>query len=275
VSIREILVHLKSHEDWSPHIDYAIGTSKNFSARLRGMVSFHEVVMLRNLPRYASRTVEEQSAKDGAIARQLEQKFLAACAAAGVEGTFATAESAAGELVPWAARLHDLTIIEQRQPESDELGFDAAEESALSAGRPVLLVPRSGAFTPCPEHVLVAWNGSQMAASAVQGAMPFLERARKVTICSGEVRLPLRPGSRIPSISIADHLRHHGPDVVEEAIERAPAQVGEYLLNRASELGCGMIVMGAYGRSWFSEYLLGGATRHMLKNMTVPILTGR
>jgi nucleotide-binding universal stress UspA family protein len=51
--------------------------------------------------------------------------------------------------------------------------------------------------------------------------------------------------------------------------------VGEYLLNRASELGCGMIVMGAYGRSWFSEYLLGGATRHMLKNMTVPILTGR
>jgi nucleotide-binding universal stress UspA family protein len=275
VSIREILVHLKSHEDWSPHIDYAIGTSKQFSARLRALVTFHEVVVLRNLPGYAGRSVEEQIAKDAAIARTLEQKFLAACGAAGVDGTFAVAEGAAGELVPWAARLHDLTIVEQRQPDSDELGFDAAEESALSAGRPVLLVPRSGASPTCPEHVLIAWNGSQMAASAVQGALPFIERARKVTICSGEIRLPLRPGSRIPAISIADHLRRHVAEVVEEKIEQAPAQVGEHLLTRAKQLGCGMIVMGAYGRSWFSEYLLGGATRHMLRNMTVPILTGR
>lgn len=275
MSIREILVHLKSHEDWSPHIDYAIGTAKHFSARLRGLVSFHEVVMMRNLPRFPARALEEQVAKDAAVARKLEERFLAQCAAAGVEGTFAVAEGAAGEIVPWAARLHDLTIIEQRQPDSDELGFDAAEESALSAGRPVLLVPRGGEARPCPEHVLVAWNGSQMAASALQGAMPFIARARKVTVCSGEIRLPLRPGSRIPPISIADHLRQHVAEVAEEKIERTPAQVGEHLLKRANELGCGMIVMGAYGRSWFSEYLLGGATRHMLKNMTVPILTGR
>ena len=275
MSIREILVHLKSHEDWSPHIDYAIGTSRHFSARLRALVTFHEVVMLRNLPGYAGRTLEDQAAKDAAIARRLEERFLAACASAGVEGRFAMAEGAAGELVPWAARLHDLTIVEQRQPDSDELGFDAAEESALSAGRPVLLVPREGGVQPCPEHILVAWNGSQMAASALQGALPFIERARKVTICSGEIRLPLRPGSRIPEISIADNLRRHVPEVVSEKIERAPAQVGEYLLSRAHDLGCGMIVMGAYGRSWFSEYLLGGATRHMLRHMTVPILTGR
>jgi nucleotide-binding universal stress UspA family protein len=275
VSIRDILVHLKSHEDWSPHIDYAIGTSKQFSARLRALVSFHEMVVLRNLPRLPARMLEEQAAKDAAVARQLEEKFLAKCAAAGVEGSFAVAEGAAGEIVPWAARLHDLTIVEQRQPGSDELGFDAAEESALSAGRPVLLVPRSGVSQPCPEHILLAWNGSQMAASAVHGAMPFIERARKVTVFSGEVRLPLRPGSRIPPIGIAEHLRRHVAEVAEERIEQAPSHVGEHLLSRAKDLGCGMIVMGAYGRSWFSEYLLGGATRHMLKHMTVPILTGR
>lgn len=275
MSIREILVHLKSHEDWSPHIDYAIGTAKHFSARLRGLVTFHEVVMLRNMPRLPARALEEQVASDAEAARKLEERFLAQCAAAGIEGTFAVAEGAAGEIVPWAARLHDLTIVEQRQPDSDELGFDAAEESALSAGRPVLLVPRGGKARPCPEHVLLAWNGSQMAASALQGAMPFIARARKVTVCSGETRMPLRPGSRIPPITIAGHLRQHVAEVAEEKIDKSPAQVGEHLLNRANELGCGMIVMGAYGRSWFSEYLLGGATRHMLKNMTVPILTGR
>lgn len=275
MSIREILVHLKSHEEWSQHIDYAIETAKLFSAQVRALVTFHEVVFLRNLPRYSGHGLEDQMAKDAAIARLLEEKFLSACADAGVRGSFARAEGAAGEIIPWASRLHDLTIIEQRQPDSDEFGFDAAEETSLSAGRPVLLVPRRGHFRPAVGHVLVAWNGSAMAASAVQGALPFIERASKVTICSGELRLPLRPGSRIPDINLADHLRKHVSEVIEERIELGPSLVGEHLLGRANDLGCEMIVMGAYGRSWFSEYLLGGATRHILKHMSVPILTGR
>ena len=53
MSIRDILVHLKSHEEWSPHIDYAIRTAKLFSCHVRALVTFHEVVILRNLPRYA------------------------------------------------------------------------------------------------------------------------------------------------------------------------------------------------------------------------------
>lgn len=275
MGIRDILIHLKSHEEWSPHVDYGIETAKVLGARLRGIVTFHEVVMLRNLPRYAGRGLEDQKAKDANLARALEAKFQVACAKAGVEGSLVTAEGAAGEIMPWAARLHDLTIIEQRDPESDELGFDAAEETALSAGRPVLLVPRHGHFRAMPEHILIAWNESAMAAAALQGAMPFLERARKVTICSGEGRLRMRQGSRIPDISIVDNLKRHVPEVVEETTPLGPSLVGEHLLGRANELGCEMIVMGAYGRSWFSEYLLGGATRHILKNMTVPILTGR
>ncbi len=275
MSVRDILVHLKSHEDWSPHIDHAINTAKLFQAHLRALVTFHEVVMLRSLSRYAGKSLEEQMQRDAAIADSLKARFLNACAEAGVACSFDTAEGAAGELVPWAARLHDLTIIEQRQPGVDELGFDAAEETALSAGRPVLLIPREGRFDPAPQHILVAWNGSAMAASAVQGALPFIQRARKVTICSGELRLPLRPGSRIPDLSIASHLRRHVAEVAEEKTQLGPAQVGEHLLNRANELGCGMLVMGAFGRSWFSEYLLGGATRHILRHMSVPVLAGR
>lgn len=273
--IREILVHLKSHEEWSPHIDYAVKTAGDFSASLRGLVSFPEAMLMRSLPGLGGQGLSRQLEKDAATARRLEEQFLAACAAHKVSATFATAEGAAGEIVPWAARLHDLTIVEQRQPGADELGFDAAEEAALSAGRPVLLVPSRGECRPCPDHILVAWNGSHMSASAVHGAMPFLERAKKVTVVSGEIRLPLRQGSRIPDLTIAGHLRRHVPEVAEERADLAPASIGAHLLERAHALGCGMIVMGAYGRSWFSEYLLGGATRHMLGHMTVPVLTGR
>ena len=48
--------------------------------------------------------------------------------------------------------------------------------------------------------------------------------------------------------------------------------VGDELLSRVSDLGCDLIVMGAYGRSRFREMVFGGATRHLLNHMTVPVL---
>ena len=50
------------------------------------------------------------------------------------------------------------------------------------------------------------------------------------------------------------------------------AEVGDALLSRAADLGVGMIVMGAYGHSRFREMVLGGATRDLLRHMTVPVL---
>ena len=48
--------------------------------------------------------------------------------------------------------------------------------------------------------------------------------------------------------------------------------VGDEMLSRASDLGCDLIVMGAYGHSRFREMVFGGATRHVLNHMTVPVL---
>ena len=48
--------------------------------------------------------------------------------------------------------------------------------------------------------------------------------------------------------------------------------VGETILSQASEEGVDLIVMGAYGHSRASEFVLGGATRTMFRQMTVPIL---
>ena len=48
--------------------------------------------------------------------------------------------------------------------------------------------------------------------------------------------------------------------------------VGEVLLSRVADLGADLIVMGAYGHSRAREVLLGGATRSVLRSMTVPVL---
>jgi hypothetical protein len=120
--------HGGSHEDWSPHIDYALRTASRFSAHLRGLASFPEAFILRTMPHYAG-GLEAQTARDAKTAKQLEETFMNACHAAGVPGTFATAEGPASEIMTWAARLHDLAILEQCQPDVDGLGFDSGRGS--------------------------------------------------------------------------------------------------------------------------------------------------
>jgi nucleotide-binding universal stress UspA family protein len=44
------------------------------------------------------------------------------------------------------------------------------------------------------------------------------------------------------------------------------------LLNHASDMGADLLVMGAYGHSRLREFILGGMTRSLLREMTVPVL---
>jgi nucleotide-binding universal stress UspA family protein len=44
------------------------------------------------------------------------------------------------------------------------------------------------------------------------------------------------------------------------------------LLNHASDMGADLLVMGAYGHSRLREFILGGMTRSVLREMTVPVL---
>jgi nucleotide-binding universal stress UspA family protein len=49
--------------------------------------------------------------------------------------------------------------------------------------------------------------------------------------------------------------------------------VTDVLLSRASDLGSDLTVMGSDGHARLRETILGGVTRSMLKQMTVPVLT--
>ncbi len=44
------------------------------------------------------------------------------------------------------------------------------------------------------------------------------------------------------------------------------------LLSRASDFEADLIVMGCYGHSRARELVLGGASRTILKSMTMPVL---
>jgi hypothetical protein len=46
---RDILVHLKSHEHWSGHIDAALALAKRSNAYLTGLITHQEVALAKQL----------------------------------------------------------------------------------------------------------------------------------------------------------------------------------------------------------------------------------
>ena len=145
-----------------------------------------------------------------------------------------------------------------------------AEEVVLTSGKPILVIPYIGAGKAMGKRVLVAWDASREAARAVADAMPMLEQADEVMV------LAVNPGNGAhgaePGADIALHLARHGIKAEAQHIEAHDISVADVLLSRVADLSVDLIVMGAYGHSRLREIILGGVTRQVFEQMTVPVL---
>jgi nucleotide-binding universal stress UspA family protein len=216
--------------------------------------------------------IQWQEDRERALAEQAEKQVIAARQRTGVAIEW---RKISGEVVD-AAQLHcryaDLVVIGQGGREDDESTVsDYLPESLLmGAGRPVLIVPSYGRFQSVGERVLVAWNRTRESTRAVHDALPFLTRAKAVTVLEAN---PTAGGApHIAGAEIAQHLARHGVKVEVEVSVVNEVSTGSALLSRAAEIGADLLVMGAYGHSRLREYTLGGVTRHILKHMTLPVL---
>jgi nucleotide-binding universal stress UspA family protein len=166
------------------------------------------------------------------------------------------------------ARLHDLTIVQQPEPEGSTFDNTLPQEILLQSGGPVLFVPYIHKGPIVPKRIGIAWDGSRLAARALRDAAPFINHAQAVTIISINTEEP----EEASATSLATQLARRG---VAPRIERLTADRNDIqptILSIAADNGLDLIVMGGYGHSRFQERLLGGVTRGMLQSMTVPTL---
>jgi nucleotide-binding universal stress UspA family protein len=70
---------------------------------------------------------------------------------------------------------------------------------------------------------------------------------------------------------MAESLRRHGIKAEAEALPSGGLNPAEVVVAKGRALGAGMMVMGAYGHSRIREFVLGGATRHALANISIPL----
>ena len=73
-------------------------------------------------------------------------------------------------------------------------------------------------------------------------------------------------------LDIAHYLHLHGIVSTLHRDHALPTDAGEVLLSFASAVGADLLVMGCYGHHRAREFVLGGASRTVLRRMTLPVL---
>lgn len=180
-------------------------------------------------------------------------------------------DGAIADAVALHARYADLVVVNQTDPEAGTR-TDFADTVILEVERPLLVVPYAGEFKTLGDNVLVCWNASREAARAVTDALPLLQGARRVTVLSIADKAAPQAYGDVPGADIALYLARHGVKAEAARTVAAAVDVGNEILSRAFDYGVDLIVMGAYGHSRARQLVLGGATRSILRSMTVPVL---
>jgi len=163
----------------------------------------------------------------------------------------------------------DLVVISATNREQgDNVESDFVEQIVLSAGRPVIVLPFKGKTEIKFDDVMLSWNNSRESARAAFDALPFLQRAKrtKITIVDASQR------GTMEGANIAETLDRDGVKCDIINVVSTGTNVGETLLRAASDHGSGMLILGAYGHTRLSEWVFGGATRHVLHNLDRPVL---
>lgn len=271
MAFKDILVHV----DNSPHSAVRLAVAAKLAQAHDGHLIALNVRTRPKMPQFitsqfGSRIDSIRESFNEEAAREARAVFDAIQPAHGVTTEWRDVDGALAESVSLHARYADISVI--GQTENDEGEQPLSNALILDVGRPVLVVPSAGDFPTIGERVIVAWNGSREATRAVHDALPALRRAKRAHVIAVNPAGGMAGHGDIPGADICLHLSRHGVNAVCEHIKSDDLNVGDMLLSRAADEDADLIVMGAYGRSRLRELVMGGATQHMLRHMTVPVL---
>lgn len=274
-----ILVFLPNADQAPPALNAARLVARRGGGHVIGLYVFPAMRVYGALPidapNVTAQLIEQNRAYHEAESAKVKARFEAAFSDEAVHAEWRFCETMRVSPLPEvvdqgrAAELIVTPHLEESEDSAD--GGRIAEGLLLESGRPVLIVPQ-GEFTSIGTDVTVGWNASREAARAVFDALPLLKKAENVHIVWVDPRVPLGQSVSRAADDIAASLARAG--VPCEAVEATAGSggVGAELLERARDYGSDLIVMGGYGRTRFREMIFGGATRHVLDNMTMPVL---
>jgi nucleotide-binding universal stress UspA family protein len=165
-------------------------------------------------------------------------------------------------------RVFDMIVLARPGDEWQSPSMITLESALFESGRPVLIAPPSPPRS-LATNILIAWNNSTEQARTMADAMPLLRLAERITILTVEGATVAGPSGE----QMARSLKLNG--IAADTVTMKPVgkrSAGETILAKADELGCDLIVKGAYTQSRLRQMIFGGTTRHILANAKLPLL---
>jgi nucleotide-binding universal stress UspA family protein len=268
----EILVHLDQSPRAQARLDIAASLARQHGAHLTALQVIDVAIPVMAMGdgggggAVIAELMEQMRQSALAAGVKLKAAFEATLAREGIMGEWRQVEGTTPEILALHGRYADLLVLGQDDPESDNAGL--LETVLFDSGRPVLAIPFAGNFNSIGKRVLVGWNASR----ALHDALPLIAKADTTTVFLANPKRGLGAHGEEPGADIARHLARHG--LMVEVAKAVADDVSDsaLLLNHASDMGADLLVMGAYGHSRLREFILGGVTRSLLREMTIPVL---
>jgi hypothetical protein len=279
VRMKTILVPTEHHPSMVSALDTALLLARKFDSCIEGFPLRPGVADLVAMDPDSGLTMVAVKENDAELVRHAEDAFRAFMdqhqvpqrsgeGAASLSWTWNKDAPSGHDYVGSYGRIFDTIVLARPGSEWQSPSMITLESALFESGRPVLIAPPTAPRT-LATNVLIAWNCSTEQARTMADAMPFLRLAGRVTIVTIEGATVAGPSGE----QMARTLRSNG--IAAEPITLKPSNkrnAGETLLTKADELGCDLIVKGAYTQSRLRQMIFGGTTRHILANAKLPVL---
>jgi nucleotide-binding universal stress UspA family protein len=275
--MKTILVPIEPHDAIQSVLEAALLLARKFNGYIEGFALRPAIGNLVTMDPVSSLTVVSARENDAEIVKQargifetfMHEKQVPAAGAAGTSLSQAWLETTpdGDEFVGSYGRVFDITVLGAPLGGRQGPRMMTLETALFESGRPVLLAPPTAPPT-IGERILLAWNCSTEQARATAFAMPLLRKSARVIVCTVE-------GATVPGPrgeEIARYLRRHEVPAEAITLKPAPQKPGEAIMAKANELGCDLVIKGAYTQSRLRQMIFGGTTQYILTHATLPVL---
>lgn len=291
MSIRTILVPLAGSDDMKPAMELGLNIGLDLGAHVdvlhvrsdpkdtipllgEGM----SVSMIEDMIQITEKEGGDKAAKGRQVFDGLVERLsLATATEPGAPGPTAAWSEEIGrddEITARRGRLADLIVVARPTKTSDVSSTLTLNAALFDTGRPVLVAPpgggaggKGGGDHDFSGHVAISWNGSAQSARAVGSALGLIAAAAKVTVMTAAS--DRTSAARGPEL--AAYLEWHGIQPETRTFTADGRSIGSALLAECAAAGVDLLVMGAYTHSRMRQLILGGVTRHVLEEASIPL----
>jgi nucleotide-binding universal stress UspA family protein len=272
---KNLLVHIPTERSPRPAIDGSVSLAMACGAHLDAVAAGYESSSVPFVAGGGAAVASIMEVEHGRALERAEaalQVFEVEARGAKISHGTRAVTGTFGELITTVgtmARLYDLTVVSQGEPDRNTFDNQLPQEILMQAGGPVLFMPYPfrGMFKAA--RIGICWNGSRLAARALRDAMPLLSKADALTAIT--LNSPDVPPDA-SAAQLAKHMARAGLPMRTVSLQADRGNVQSSLLSIAADEGLDLLVMGGYDHSRFQETVFGGVTREMFRSMTVPVL---